>query len=228
MERRTFARRPHGSVEVDLCHACHVMWLDQYESAQLTPGAVIELFGVLHADGDTASRPLSGNAACPHCRTRLVHTHDIQRTNRITYQRCPSGCGRLTTFFQFLREKEFVRTLKPAEVERLRAQVAQVRCSSCGAPLELEREPACRFCRARISILDPDAVRRTLAELGAQEHRRATVDPAAALDAILAGQGVRRRLARAEGRHVAGGATDGGGSIDLVSEALDFLMEQLR
>lgn len=148
---------------------------------------------------------------CFGCRAGLQLTHDIQRINRISYYRCPDGHGRFTTFFQFLREKNFVRSLTPGEIDRLKAQVAQVRCSGCGASVDLARDSQCGYCRSAISILDADAVKKTLAELDAQERRRKTVDPTAALEGLLAGQRFERKLRRIEGR-------------DLVEEALEFLM----
>lgn len=220
MERRAFPRKPHGHLELDLCFACHCIWFDQYESSALTPGAVVDLFAQIHDHHDQPPRPLADGARCPSCRVRLQLTQDFQRTNRISYYRCANGHGRLTTFFQFLREKEFVRSLTPPEMAQLRAHVRQVRCSSCGAPVDLARDPQCGYCRAPISILDPDAVRRTLAELGAAEARRHQVDPQAILDGLLAGKRFERKLARIEGR----AGWTAGGAVDLVGEALDFLM----
>jgi hypothetical protein len=220
MERRAFARKPLGEVELDLCFACHAIWFDQYESAQLTPGAVIELFGQIHEHHDTPPRPLGDGVRCPSCRGRLKLTQDIQRTNRISYYRCPGGHGRLTTFFQFLREKDFVRSLTAPEITQLRAHVAQVRCSSCGGSVDLGRDPHCSYCRAPISILDAGAVKRTLAGLGAAEQRRKTVDPQAIVEGLLAGKRFERKLARIEGR----GGWEAGAGVDLVGEALDFLM----
>ena len=220
MIRRSFARKPVGAVEIDSCFACHVLWFDQYESAQLTPGAVIELFREIHAHQDQAPRPLADECRCPQCRGRLKLTHDIQRTNRIAYYRCLEGHGRLTTFVQFLREKNFVRSLTAPEVERLRASVTQVRCSSCGAPVSLARDTACGYCRAPIAILDADAVARALSELDAAETKRARVDPAAAIDALLAGQRIERTLRKAEM------AAPPPLLLDLVSDALELLMRR--
>jgi len=220
MAHGPYERKPSGSTDLDLCHPCHLIWFDQYESPSLTPGAVIRLFGEIHAHHDTPPRPLPDRLACPRCRKPLVPTHDFHGTNRFTYHRCASGCGRLSTFFQFLREKHFVRSLAPHEVEGLRAQVAQVRCSSCGARLELERETACRYCRAPISILDADAVRKTLAQLDAKEQARRHIDPAAAVAAVLDGERARRRVA-----HASGARRDVDAGVDLVGEVLDFLMQ---
>jgi len=220
MERRAFERKPLGAVELDLCFACHAIWFDQYESAQLTPGAVIKLFGQIHEHDDAPARPLRDNLRCPACKKALALTNDVQRTNRISYYRCAEGHGRLTTFVQFLREKNFVRSLSGPEIDRLKAEVKQVRCSSCGGPVSLERDAACSYCRAPVSILDPAAVRATLAELSAAERKRAHVDPDAALQAVLAGQrpGSKRKA------HPQREAQSGFG-IDLISEALDLLFD---
>ena len=226
MMRKSFARKPMGGIELDLCFACHGIWFDQYESAQLTPGAVMQLFREIHEHHDRSPRPLGDAMGCPKCRVRLVLTHDVQRTNKISYYRCPEGHGRFTTFFQFLREKNFVRTLTAPEVMQLRAVVAQVRCSSCGAAVELGGASACAYCRAPISILDADAVKRNLAELSAAELKSRNYDPTAAIDGLLAGKRLERKLDRADTRRTAyiAGAADASGLLDLVTDALDFLM----
>lgn len=162
MEKRRFAAG-HGHVLIDLCWDCHALWFDRLESAQLAPAAVIELFRLIHEHRDKPARPLADRMACPECATPLAFTHDLQRTNRINYYRCPQSHGRLTTFLQFLREKQFVRSLSSAEIERLRAAVKQVRCSGCGAPVDVAKDAACGFCRSPLSILDPDAVNDALA-----------------------------------------------------------------
>jgi hypothetical protein len=250
MEQRYFERKPSGRVELDLCLACHAIWFDQYESATLTPGSVLELFRVIHKQQGQALRPLGDVLKCPACQTGLALTHDFQRTNRISYYRCPAAHGRLTTFFQFLREKQFVRDLTRPEIEQLKACVKQVRCSSCGAPVDLGKDPQCGYCRAPISILDPDAVRRMLAELDAKERGRKLGDPQTIVDALLQGKrssvggpvdadtaletvlsrdpkrskAAARRASqgRYDGRSWADGA-DRGGILDLVGDALDFL-----
>jgi ribosomal protein L31 len=224
MERHSLARKPAGRVDLDICFGCHAIWFDQYESAALTPGAILELFRTIHAHRDAPPRPLRQNSRCPACRGPLQLTHDIQRTNRITYYRCPQAHGRLTTFVQFLREKNFVRTMTAGEIGRLAAHVTQVRCSGCGGPVDLTRDAQCAYCRSPISVLDPDAVKKALAELDQMERRRTTVDPTAAMDALLAGKRFQRRLATIEGRLPAPLAPDSPWG-DLVSEALGLLMQ---
>ncbi len=197
MEKRRFGRQTHGEVILDFCWDCHAIWFDQYESAQLAPGSVLELFRLIHEHRGQPARPQAEAMACPHCKARLALTQDLQRSNRLSYHRCTAGHGRLTTFFQFLREKEFVRSLSQPEVERLKATVAQVRCSGCGAPIDLARDTACSFCRSPLSILDAAAVEKTLASLTDAERRRTRPDAdqiAAAFESLVAThKGERKR-----------------------------------
>jgi hypothetical protein len=88
-----------------------------------------------------------------------VFTHDLGKNGRFTYYhyRCERGDGRLTPFTEFLRDKQFVRALAPAELVRVRAEVKQIRCSGCGAP---------------IAILDTDAVEKSLRQWTAQAVER--------------------------------------------------------
>jgi len=229
MKNKSFSRKPHGNVELDLCFTCHGIWFDQYESATLTPGSVMQLFREIHEHHDKPPRPIPARMGCPTCRTGLALTHDVQRTNRISYYRCPNGDGRFTTFFQFLREKNFVRSLSGAEITQLRATISQVRCSSCGAPVELGAKSVCGYCSAPVSILDADSVKKTLAELSAAERKSQHYDPTAAVDAALAGKRVERNINRIERQSRASGIAgptwvDGVDLVDLVSDALDFLM----
>lgn len=219
MHREVFARKLFGSLDLDLCFDCQAIWFDQFESAQLTPGAVLEIFRIIHEQSGHPARPVSEIVRCVACRARLQLIHDIERNNPIVYYRCPQGHGRFTTFIQFLREKNFVRTLTGPEVERLRATVAQVRCSSCGAPMDLARDPECPYCHAPISILDADAVSHALQDLQDQERRRTGVDPAAAVDALLAGERLERRIANNDA--AAGWSL---APVDLVREALGLLV----
>ncbi len=206
-------------VDLDLCFDCRAIWFDAYESSALAPAAIIEIFKIIAAQDDQPAHPIAAVTHCVTCRVPLQLTYDIERTNRIVYYRCPAGHGRFTTFLQFLREKDFVRSLTPVEVERLRATVKQVRCSSCGAPVDIAGDAQCPYCHAPIAILDADAVRRTLEELDEAQRRRNTVDPHAAIDALLEGQRMQRRLDRLDP-----GASPGPGPVDLVHEALAMLL----
>lgn len=219
MDQRRFGRQTHGELVLDLCWDCRALWFDQYESAQLAPGAVIALFRLIHEHRAAPARPLADTMACPHCRSRLALTHDVQRTNRLVYHRCLAGHGRFTTFFHFLREKQFVRSLSRPEIERLRATVSQVRCSGCGAPVDLGRDAACGFCRAPLSILDAAAVEKTLAALSRAERRRTQPDAkemATAFAALVASHG---------GGHAAAGWTRKISPLQASPALIDLVVE---
>jgi hypothetical protein len=185
MHSRRFARASCGDVEVDLCVECRVFWFDKGESGQLSASAVIELFREIHALAPSQRRPMSAAAGCPRCGARLVLTHDIAKSGKLTYYRCPGDHGRLTPFYQFLREKRFVRDLGAGELAQLRARVAQIQCSNCGAPIDLAESPCCGYCQSPLAVLDHDAVDTALREWGAQARAEtAGVDPCRLADAL--------------------------------------------
>src|SRR5688500_4784657 len=109
-------------VDLDLCAPCHMIWFDRYESLRLMPGAVLQLFRLIGAAGHSTS-PIPKQMTCPRCSTRLVKTNDRQRNTAFRYWRCAQEHGRLTTFFDFLREKDFIRPLSPPQIAELRRQV---------------------------------------------------------------------------------------------------------
>jgi hypothetical protein len=177
MERRRLDAHYGRSVECDLCHGCGLIWFDARESIALTPGAVLRLFTALDEHRDRR-HPLTTDAMrCPRCQAPLEATVDRQRATRFSYWRCEADDGHLTTFFDFLREKNFVRPLSPEKLAELRRYAPTVNCSACGAPVDLVRESECRHCRAPLSMLDPDQVQVMVRELQRAEARRTTVDP---------------------------------------------------
>ena len=162
---------------LDVCFTCTVVWFDGYESLLLAPGAILELFTLIHEHrAEQQHQPLA-RPACPRCHARLAETSDRQRHVQFRYWRCPAEHGRLTTFVEFLREKDFVRPLAPAELAELRARVKTVRCDGCGAAVDLEQGSVCAYCRSPVSTLDPRHVDRLVRELHAAEEKRQTVDP---------------------------------------------------
>jgi hypothetical protein len=164
------------TVTLDLCHPCGAFWFDLNESLALTPGAVLRLFVVIGERRDDR-RPPSESPTCPRCRHRLARTFDMQRATRFAYWRCPAEHGRFITFGEFLREKNFVRPLSAAELADLRANVTMIHCSSCAAPIDLERTSTCDYCRAPVSMLDAHQVEKVVGQLQRAEADRRTVDP---------------------------------------------------
>lgn len=171
------ARETYGRpLAIDLCEACRGLWFDGAELLQLSPGSTLELFKAMAGDEEPA-QPLAPDMACPRCEAQLQHATDIQRGTRFHFARCPAGHGRFLTFFQFMRAKNFVRTLSIAEVDALRGRIRQINCSNCGAPVDLEKSAACTYCRTPLSMIDPHQLQTTLEELQAAESRRTNVDP---------------------------------------------------
>jgi ribosomal protein S27AE len=166
------------AVTLDLCDPCQAIWFDPRESLQLTPGATLMVFRVI---GEHVARPQAigaDTAKCPRCQARLRRTQDMQRSTRFEYFKCPHDHGRLTTFFDFLKEKDFVRPLTPAQIAKLRESIQAVNCSNCGAPIDLAKRTDCGHCGSPLSMLDMKQAESLVAQLREADRTDKTVDPA--------------------------------------------------
>jgi hypothetical protein len=172
MQTQDLERVNSGAVRVELCFPCAGIWFDHMASVELAPAAVIELFKEIQAHRDDARQPVANRLNCPRCDDALVPTSDLSKSGRFSYFRCLRGDGRFTPFFQFLREKQFVRSLTPAELQRVRSQVRQICCSQCGAPIDLEHSSECKYCHAPVSFLDPGAVEKAVQMWSEAENRQ--------------------------------------------------------
>ena len=174
------------TLSLDVCRACQLVWFAHAQLLQLAPAGTLRLVALFADDRDdgAARPPLAPGLACPRCQRRLRDVHDMQRGTRFTYGQCDAGHGRLFTFYQFLRAKNFVRALGAAEIDELRRHVRQVNCVNCGAAVDVGRDAACQFCRTPIAILDPDQVRRAVDELR-QSLDRTPVDATLPLSMAL-------------------------------------------
>ena len=165
-------------VKIDLCLSCQAFWFDGYESLKLTPASVLKLFRLIGEQPASKPVALSDRSACPRCQMRLVPTHDLQRNTKFEYLRCPARHGRLTSFYNFLREKDFIRPLSAAQVEELRRNVQTVNCSNCGAPIDLAAGATCTHCGSALSMLDMQRAGALVDELQRAGDARRTIDPA--------------------------------------------------
>src|SRR5688572_24714542 len=156
------------SVVIDLCRTCQAFWFDGLESLQLDPASVLELFRLVGETGGDVRPPLSETARCPRCELQLVKTFDHQRQSKFEYRRCPSDHGRLTSFFNFLREKAFIKPLSAAQIEELRRNLKSINCSNCGAPVDLAKGEACVHCGSPLSMLDVSQAEALVAALQAK------------------------------------------------------------
>jgi hypothetical protein len=183
-------------VTVDLCQPCQSFWFDERESVSLAPGSTLALFRVI---GERAARPrlTDGDVAkCPRCHARLRPTHDMQRTTRFEYLRCPNGHGRLTSFFDFLREKDFIRPLTPQQLAELRQNVQALNCSNCGGSVNLADGDACAHCGTPLSMLDIAQAEKLVQQLQhAADRTSGPVDPSLPLELARARREVEAAFA---------------------------------
>jgi hypothetical protein len=183
MREETLDGHQGRPVTIDLCLACQSFWFDARESLSLTPGSTLRLFRVI---GEQAARPQPSGAdlaKCPRCRSRLRPTRDMQRSTRFAYLACPHGHGRLTSFFDFLREKDFIRPLTPQQLADLRRNVQMVNCSNCGGPVDLAHGAACTHCGSPLSMLDMQQAEALVSQLQKAEDRTGRgVDPSLPLE----------------------------------------------
>ena len=168
----------HGrSVAIDLCEPCQSLWFDGRESLQLSPAATLSLFRII---GERAARPQlrdADAAKCPRCKGRLRRTQDMQRATRFEYFKCPNEHGRLISFFEFLKEKDFIKPLTPQQIAELRQAVQMVNCSNCGAPIDLAKSSACAHCQSALSMLDMKQAEKVVEQLRSAGRTDKPVDP---------------------------------------------------
>jgi DNA-directed RNA polymerase subunit RPC12/RpoP len=155
MEGLTLEGHLGRTVAVDICDSCQALWFDKYESLQLSEGSVLQLFRDIkrRSHGAVAVR-LSLDSKCPRCNHRLRVMHDMQGSTRFEYRGCPDDHGRLITFLNFLREKNFIKPLSQAQIEELRKKVRTINCSNCGAPVDLAHGSTCEHCNSPLSMID--------------------------------------------------------------------------
>lgn len=207
-------------VEVDICGTCQAFWFDQRESLQLTPHATLQLFRVVGERAGGSRQRLSAASKCPRCQSHLVQTQDMQRNVRFQYLRCPHDHGRLTAFFDFLREKDFIRPLSAEQIETLRRNVQSVNCSNCGAPIDLVHHSSCEHCGSPLSMLDLKQAERLIAQLQQADDVHRPIDPALPLRLEQA----RREVEAA----FEGFEHDRWGGSDLVGAGLGMLTRWLK
>jgi endogenous inhibitor of DNA gyrase (YacG/DUF329 family) len=166
------------TVVIDVCLPCQVFWFDTQESLRLSPAAVLTLFRVIGDRALEARASATGHAVCPRCRAPLAATHDRQRNTPFQYLRCPNDHGRLISFVEFLREKDFIRPLSAQQIADLRASVPTVNCSNCGAAVDLATSSACIHCGSPLSMLDLKQAGALVTALRDADHPHRSIDPA--------------------------------------------------
>jgi hypothetical protein len=177
MQEHSFDGALARAVVIDLCEPCQSFWFDGRESLQLAPAATLALFRII---GERAARPMLRDAdvaKCPRCNGRLRRTHDRQRATRFEYFKCPNDHGRLISFFEFLKEKDFIKPLTPAQIGELRQHVQMINCSNCGAAIDLAQGASCRHCQSPLSMLDMTQAEKVVEQLRGADRTGQPVDP---------------------------------------------------
>ena len=225
MEECPLEGRTGTPIVTDICHACQAFWFDAHESPRLSPGSTLALFSVIGARAARPSAFTDGDVAkCPRCHGRLRLTHDRQRSTPFAYLRCPNGHGRLTTFFDFLREKDFVKPLSARQIAELSQRLRTVNCSNCGAPVNLAAGGPCSHCASPLSTLDLPHAEELLSQLkAADEHATRPIDPALPLQLAQARREVEQAFA-SERSSLTADAT----SMGLVGAGLAALARWIR
>jgi len=178
MTERTLAGHLGTRVTIDICEPCQSFWFDGRESLQLSPAATLQLFQTI-GEAAASGRPArSDTLKCPRCDGRMKIVYDLQRSTRFQYRQCPQRHGRFISFFDFLREKNFIRPLTKAQVDELRQHVQSVSCSNCGAPIDLSRGSLCAHCGSAVSMLDLKQAETLITQLRNASALPGRVDPA--------------------------------------------------
>jgi hypothetical protein len=146
--------RVGSQLAIDVCAGCQAIWFDRYEDLQISPGSTLKLMKFIGEHTSQSVPPPSQVVHCPHCSSSLLLTHDMAHSTRFNYLRCVNQHGRYIGFFDFLREKNFIRQLSPQQIQDLKQSVQTVNCSNCGAPIDLAIASSCQHCGSPISMLD--------------------------------------------------------------------------
>jgi hypothetical protein len=177
MNAMTLEAHLSAPVGVDMCTPCQAFWFDKYEELKLSAGSTLKLMKLIGERASATRTAYSNALACPRCHSHLVFTHDLQRNTKFNYWRCGNEHGRFIGFLDFLREKNFIRSLSAQEISELKEKIQSVNCANCGAAINLATDSVCAHCGSPISILDVKQPQQWLNELK-QAPEPLTFDPA--------------------------------------------------
>lgn len=218
-------RNPCGELTIDVCFTCQCIWFDEFESAQLAPGGIIQLFQLIHEHRNDVRQPWPARLHCPRCEDNLLQGQDLNKNGRFTYHRCLQNHGRLSTFSAFLMEKGFVRQLSGSERADLAKKAQTILCSGCGAPVDIRTEAVCSHCHAPLVILDPEAVSKALAQYEQQAAARQTgqrISPDAMANLLIAREQQKSLIARQQQSSSLESSVDG---IDLIVDGASLILD---
>lgn len=154
-----------AKITIDVCTPCQAFWFDERKDLALSPRSTLELLKYIGEHSASSKPALSPLLHCPRCGAGLTLAHNMARNVHFVYWVCPNQHGHFIVFFEFLKEKNFIHTLSPIELQHLRQSVQTVTCSSCGASINLQNDSLCPYCHSPIAILDLKQQQQMLAQL---------------------------------------------------------------
>ncbi|MCU1285377.1 MAG: hypothetical protein JWO13_1727 [Acidobacteriales bacterium] len=152
-------------VTCDVCVPCQGFWFEMFKSLQLAPASTLKLMKFIGENTSSSRIPAADVLRCPVCQETLLLTHDWQRNTPFTYWRCDKEHGHFIGFFDFLREKDYIRPLTPQQIAKLRENIQILNCHNCGAPIDLAKGAMCEHCHSPLSMLDMQQPQQMLAQL---------------------------------------------------------------
>jgi hypothetical protein len=164
-------------VALQVCVACQGFWFAMFKSLQLAPGSTLKLMKFIGENSSLARTPVAEILHCPVCQEKLLLTHDWQRNTPFTYWRCDKEHGHFIGFFDFLREKDYIRPLSPQEIAKLRENIQVLNCHNCGAPIDLAKGSSCDHCHSPVSMLDMQQPQRMLKQLNQAASSKSQFKP---------------------------------------------------
>lgn len=141
------------SVELDLCPACHLVWFDGVETANLTGPGLLALIGEMAAAQRLPHQPLRADLGCLRCRTALRTVHNRSRWGPSLQLACPQRHGAYQSFAQFLSEKGLARLMSSADRARLLQRDGVLHCINCGGGFGATASD-CPWCRSVAAVID--------------------------------------------------------------------------
>jgi hypothetical protein len=172
-------------VTIDVCTDCQSFWFDEHESLQLSAGSTLKLMKFIGEHSSTTKPSLAAVLRCPRCGEQLTLMHDMVRNMKFSYWGCEKERGKFIGFFDFLKEKNFIHTLSPQEIQELKQNVQTVNCCNCGAAIDLQTNSVCPYCHSPISMLDMKQQQQMLAQLQEAAEPR-PIDPTLPMKIALA------------------------------------------
>jgi hypothetical protein len=142
------------TLDIQHCAPCESFWFDDHDSLKLSEQASRGLMDLIHKKSSGAKAPgFADDLRCPYCPAPLQLTHDLQGNTHFSYWRCGDH-GRLIRYFEFLKEKSFIRELTLQEIHDLQRKVGMIHCANCAAPIDLGKGTVCAYCGTPVSMLE--------------------------------------------------------------------------